>query len=238
MATINLLYKHSYPINEHISINIPTVGEIIENEDAYYSVITMLTAMPIDLMVQLDDMGIDFSTISEYDLFLILFRGLQMSDTSLVLGDLDLSKFVVGYDDDNKNVVLVDPEHDIVIDKRVHAQIAATIRKIHRLEKNTKKPGNTEAKEYMLERARIKAKRHRKTNSVSQLESLIVAMVNTEQFKYDYETVKNLTIYQFNESVHQIIRKEDYEHKMIGIYTGNIRVSDLDPDDLNWLTHK
>ncbi len=238
MATISLLYKNSYPINDRISIRIPTVGEVVENEDAYYSIVTMLTAMPVDLLTQLDDMGIDFTEINEYDLFLLLFKGIQMADTSLVFGDLDLSKFKMGFDPEKQTVVLVDPENDIVIDRRVHAQIAATLRKIHRLEKNIKKPGNIEAKEYMLERARIKERRRKNRGRASQLEALIVAMVNTEQFKYDFETVKNLTIYQFNECVHQIVRKEDYEHKMLGIYTGNVRVNDLDPEDLNWLTHK
>lgn len=33
MGTINLLYKNNYSINEDISIRIPTVGEVLEDED-------------------------------------------------------------------------------------------------------------------------------------------------------------------------------------------------------------
>lgn len=236
MATINLLYKDGYQINDKITIRIPTVEEVLNNEDEYYALVSALTAMPIDLITQLEDMGIDFTSLSEYDLFLLLFRGLQMQDTSLVFGDLDLKKFKLGTDESANDVVLVDPEDDIVINRRVQAQIAATLRKIHHIEKNRRKPGNKEAKEYMLERARIKAKRKQKRGTTSQLESLITALVNTEQFKYDYESVKGLTIYQFNESVHQIVRKIDYDNKMLGVYTGNIRAKDLDPKDLDWLT--
>lgn len=238
MATINLLYKDSYPINDKIIIRIPTVGEILDCEDEYYSLVSALTAMPIDLLMQLDEMGLDFTTMSEYDLFLLLFRGLQTQDTSLIFRDLDLTKFMMGINEATNDIVLIDTEDDIVIDRRVQAQIATTLRKIHRIEKNKRKPGNKEAKEYMLERARIKAKRNRHRNTTSQLESLITAMVNTEQFKYNFETVKGLTIYQFNESVHQIVRKIDYDNKMFGVYTGNIRAKDLDPNDLNWLTQK
>ena len=93
MATRNLLYKREYPINEFISIQIPTVGEILECEDEYYSLVSMITSMPIDMMVQLDDIGIDFTTINEYDLFLIYFNILKEQDTSLIFGDLDLSQF-------------------------------------------------------------------------------------------------------------------------------------------------
>ena len=60
MQSVSLLYKHEYDINEKIKINIPTVGEVIDNEDAYYSLVSMCVSMPIDYMVPLDDMGIDF----------------------------------------------------------------------------------------------------------------------------------------------------------------------------------
>ena len=67
MRTRNMLYRREYDINDAIHIKIPTVGEILECEDGYYSIVAMLTAMPIDMMVQLDDIGIDFTTIDEYD---------------------------------------------------------------------------------------------------------------------------------------------------------------------------
>lgn len=63
-------------------------------------------------------------------------------------------------------------------------------------------------------------------------------MVNTQQFKYTFEGVRDLTIYQFNESVKQVIKKVDYENKMFGVYTGNLDVKKLSQDDLNWLTNK
>lgn len=238
MATINLLYKDSYPVNDKISIYIPTVEEVLQCEDDYYAMVSALTAMPIDLIMQLDEMGLDFTTMTEYDLFLLLFKGLQTQDSHLIFGDLDLKKFTIGINAETNEVVLVNQEDDIIINHAVQSKIAATLRKIHRIEKNYRKPGNQEAKEYMLERARIKAKRNRKRNVTSQLESLIIALVNTEQFKYDFESVKHLSIYQFNESVNQIVRKIDYDNRMFGVYTGNIRVKDLDPNELNWLTQK
>ena len=64
MPTRHLLYQKDYPINDYIRVMIQTVGEVLENEDNYYSRVSMLTAMPIDMMVQLDDIGIDFTTIN------------------------------------------------------------------------------------------------------------------------------------------------------------------------------
>lgn len=238
MPTQNLLYKKQYPINDSISIVIPSVGQILDNEDGYYGLVSILTATPVDLMVQLDDAGIDFTSINEYELFLLMFDGLKSQNTSLVFGDLDLSKFKMAVNEQNGNIVLFDEEHDITIDRAIHSQIAGVLRKIHHLEKNRRKPANIEAKEYMLKRARDKMKRHRNRKEASQLESLIIAMVNTEQYKYDFEGTRELSIYQFNESVRQIIKKVDYDNRMYGVYAGTVNAKDLSQDDLNWLIHK
>lgn len=238
MATRNLLYKREYAINDSIKIHIPSVGEIIDCEDNYYGLISVLTAMPIDMMVQLDDAKIDFTTIDEYELFLLIFPTLRTQDTKLVFGDLDLSKFNIAISEQNGNILLRDEENGIDIDRAIHGQIAGVLRLIHHLEKNRRKPANPEAKEFMLKRARDKIRRHANRTEDSQLESLIIAMVNTEQYKYDFEGTKELSIYQFNESVRQIIKKVDYDNRMHGIYAGTINVKELSQDDLNWLVHK
>ena len=238
MASLNLLYKRQYAVNDDIRVLIPYVGEILENEDTYYNMVSAITAMPIDFMVQLDDAGIDFTSINAYELFLLLFNGLQMQDTSLIFGDLDLTKFKYDENPENGMLTLYDAEDDIRIDRAIHGQIAAVLRKIHHLERNHRKPANTEAKDYLLERARDKIKRRKNRKEESQLESLIVAMVNTEQYKYGFEGTRELSIYQFNESVRQIIKKVDYDNRMYGVYAGTINPKELSQNDLNWLIHK
>lgn len=238
MPTRNLLYEKSFPITDKVSVSIPTVAEVIADEDNYYSLVHLITAMPIDLMVQLDDMGIDFAKINDYDLFLITFSTLQQMDTRLIFGNLDLSKFEYAVNENTNMIVLVDKENDIIIDRVVFGKIATFLRKVHNLKKDTRKPGNDEAQQYMLERARKKLARQKNKVSDSQLETLIVAMVNTEQFKYDFESVRRLSIYQFNESVQQVTQKIEYDNRMRGVYAGTIDVKSLSQDDLNWLTHK
>ncbi len=238
MATQNLLYARDIPINKYISVRVPTIGEIIDDEDRYYGMLSQFTASPIDYMVSLDDCGIDFTTIDDYTLFLGFFNSLKDEDTSLILGDLDLSKFQYAVSEQNGLPCLVDTESDIKIDRAIHNMIATTLRKINSLKKDTRTPGNEEAKKYMIERARKKMQRSKNRKHESQLESLIVAMVNTEQFKYDYAGTRELTIYQFHESVHQIVKKVEYDSMMYGVYSGNVDTKSLGPDDLNWLIHK
>lgn len=232
----SLLYARSYPVNDKISIRIPTVGEILENEVAYNSILSCVISTPYDFMVYLDDMGIDFEKLTEYDLFLLLFPSLQSADTSIVFGDLDLSKFSPAINEKNGQVILLNAEDDIVIDRGVHDLICQAIRKINHLEKVTRRPGNSEAKKYMIERARIKLQRAaRRKRETSELEKLIVALVNTEEFKYGYQEVLDLTIYQFRVSVDQIIHKIHFNNTMIGVFAGTVKAKELPQEDLTWI---
>ncbi len=210
----------------------------MEDETAYYSLISSVIASPTEYMVQLDDIGIDFSKLSSFELFLILFNGIKRLDTSLVFGDLDLSNFETAVNQKNNNIVLIDQETGIVIDRAIHGLICDAVRDINRIEKNERKPGNEEAKKYMIERARIKQRRASKRKYKSQLEELIVALVNTPEFKYGYQETLDLTIYQFNASVYQIVKKVNYDNLMIGCYSGTVNTKEISPDQLNWLASK
>ena len=231
----NLLFKDEIDITNKIKLRIPTLGEILDDEDNYYSLVTLFTATPYDLMVQLDDLGIDFTTINDYQLFLIMFDTIKEYDTKILFKDTDFSKFKLFTDDKNQRIILKDEENDVIIDPIVHEQIAEALRKINNLTKNTKKPANEEAKKYLLERARKRLRRSINKYKSDGLENIIVSLINTEQFKYNFKTVKDLTIYQFNMSLNQVVKKINYDNLMYGVYAGTIDAKKLDSKSLNWI---
>lgn len=238
MASLNLLYQSKIAINNKISILIPTVGEVVDHEDEYYGIVSALTAMPVDFMLQLDEIGIDFTEINEWDLFVLLFSGIRNADCSLVFDGLQLADFQLAENTVNGDLVVINPEKDIVIDRAILGQIAAVLRKVNHIEQNFQKPANQEAKDFMFQRVRAKQKNSKRRKKDSELEKLIIAMVNAEQFKYNFETVRDMSIYQFNESVRQIVKKVEYDNRMHGVYAGTIDAKHLSQDDLNWLVHK
>lgn len=215
---------------------IPEVGEIMADEDSYYQAVSVFTATPYDLMVQLDDAGIDFSTLSEFGLFLLLFNSLRTMDCKLLFDSLDVGSFVpqVAPGNEEGGVQLVNKD-GVVIDREVYEKVGQTLRRINNFEKTNKKPGNEAARKFMIERARVKQKRAARKPKRSQLENLIVAMVNTEQFHYGFEGVQHLSLYQFNVSVAQVIKKVNYDHLMSGCYAGTIDIKKIDQSQLDWL---
>lgn len=233
-----LLYADRYDINDKIHIEIPTLGTVLDNEEKYFEAVYTIVATPYDLMVQLDDNGIDFSKITSFDLFCLLFPQLRTMDTSLVFGDLDLTKFIPAVNNQNGMVVLRDEENDITIDKMIHGQICACLRKILNIPETDKKPGNEEARQYMLQKARKKLnrrKRRKQKQADSQIEDLIVALVNTAEFPYDYTSVRDISIYQFYASLKQIVHKVKFDKTMIGVYAGTVPFDKLSMDERSWI---
>lgn len=200
--------------------------------------VSVFTSSPMDYMVQLDDIGIDYAKITEYELFLILFQGLIHDDTSLLFEGLDLSSFVIGENKQNGELVFVDQTSDIVIDRGIYYEVGHVLRHINFFEKDVRKPGNKEARDYLLERARKKMKRQKRLGFNSYLERLIIALVNTEQYKYNYEDTQNLSIYQFNASFRQVSKKINYDNVMHGVYSGIVNTKDLPQESLSWVSEK
>ena len=235
----SLLNATSVDIVPNLSIRIPTVGEILEDEDKYYEIVSSLTASPFQYMVQLDDMGIDYTQITDYQLFMMLFPMYAQSDLSLIFGDLDTSDFNVYINQDDDSQVIYSPSNNIIIDELVYNDLSDMMRKINLFEKVKSKPGNESARKYLLEKERKKQKRNAKKPRFPYLEKMVIALVNTSEFPYNYETCMDLSIYKFNQSLQQIQRKIAFDNTMVGVYAGTVDTSKMtDKDALSWIPNK
>ena len=233
----SLLKLSSVEILPNLSIRIPTVEEILEDEFSYYGIIHSLTASPFQYMVQLDNIGIDFTTISDYQLFMMLFTVYAKSDLSIIFGDLDTSDFIVQGKENCE--FLYSTKNKLEINEEVYHDIVNTIRKINLLEKVNYKPGNESARKYLLEKERKKQKRNAKQKQEPYLEKLVISLVNTSEFPYDYDSCMDLSIFKFNQSFKQIQHKIIFDNTMIGVYAGTVDTSKLSNKDiLSWIPNK
>lgn len=235
----NLLRVNDYKVNDKISVHVPTVDEIFDfGDQKYYNIVQTLIATPFDLMVELDDIGIDYETITDYQLFVLMMESIAMNedDTSIFFGNLDLKNFRESVNPQNGEKVLWDSDNDIVIDQMVALEICNAIRKMHFWKAPIGRAGNAEAKRYLIERNRKKKQRLAKKPYKSFLESVIISLVNTEEFPYNYETVMGLSVYKLNASWRQIQKKKHWEQTMNGVYFGTVDTTKINLEKINWLS--
>lgn len=232
----SLLNLSSIDIIPNLSVKIPTVGEVLNDEFTYFNIISTLTATPFQYMVQLDDIGIDYTRITDYDLFKMLFPSYACSDLSILFGELYTSDFDVYINNQDNSQVIYSPQNNITIDESIYTDLVNAIRKINLLEKISYKPGNESARKYLLQKERKKQRRAAKKKQEPYLEKMVIALVNTSEFPYDYDSCMNLSIYRFNQSFKQIQHKISFDNTMIGVYAGTVDTSKLsDKNLLTWI---
>ena len=228
-----------YVINDNIKIHHPTLAEICDfGEQEYYGMATALTCNPSAYKVALYDIGIDFSTLSDFDFFITMSQSLPQEMTRLLLGELDLSKLVPCKNEETDETVLctvVEGEPKVIIDRALYTLLADYLRKIHGFEKKVDKPADEYTKKYLIERERKRLKRQKNRPFKSMLKPLISGMVNQPGFKYDYTTVWDLPITVFNDSVARVQKFLHYAQTMAGAYAGTVDLKQVNKKELNWL---
>lgn len=235
----NLLRLNEYTINDKISVHVPSVDEVFAfGDQKYYSIVQSLVATPFDLMVELDDIGVDYESLSDYQLFLLMFESIATneSDTSILFGELQLKNFQEAINPKNNEKILWSKKDDIVIDQLIALEICTAIRKIHFWKLPEGRAGNAAAKEYLIERNRKKKQRLAKKPYQSFLENMIISLVNTEEFPYNYETVMGLSLYKLNASWRQIQKKKHWEQTMNGLYFGTVDKDKINWEKISWLS--
>lgn len=195
-----------YKIKDGIIIHQPTLGEICDyGEREYFSMIHNIVATPNDMMWQLDDIGIDFTKITEWQLFYsLLHKTLDKNKTSLIFGDLDFTKFELLMDTETEDIFLYDEENDIKFDEYTYIVTTDAIRRMHKIKKNEKVPGNETTRLFMIEDAREEAMYASRKPWHSSLLNLISAMTNSPGFKFNHNEIWDMKINAFMDSVSRV----------------------------------
>lgn len=225
----------SLQINNNIIIRQPTLDEIASfGEERYFSVVHALCSTPSDYMVALDDLGLNFQQITDFQMFVMLAKSLSTEDTSILLGDLSLPDFEYQINMADNTERLFCKKTGVIIDRAVHSQISGFIRKMHWIKKNSDKGGNEHTRQYLIdrERRRMRYSKNRKFQSV--LYPLISTLCNCESFKYNMQTVWGLHIFSFYDSLHRIKKIEEARSLTAGIYAGRLDGKKIDQEALNW----
>ena len=216
-----------FVVSDHIIIHQPTLDEICNyGEQEYYSMICQLTATPQSLKVQLWDMGIDYTKITAWDLFYnILYRLYPKEKTSIIFGNLDISKFQIQQKDDNsfflyQIIECNDCMEEIIIYQFTYNIITDYLRQVHGIYKDEKLTGNESTKIILIEDEREEIERNKYKEYHSQLKNLISSMINSEGFKYNHSDVWNMKINAFMDSVKRISKIKNADLLLQSGYSG------------------
>lgn len=233
---LKMYFGEPYYINDKIVLQIPTIGDIIEfGEKEYYGMIYTLTCIPSDMKSQLDDIGINYMEISDFELFMLLTRELSQQQTKLVLGPLDLSKFVPCVNTQNNETVLYDEENEIVIDNYIYMKMVHYIRKVHNIKPKVERAATETTRKILIKLDRDRIKKNKNKPYKSQLLPLISAMMRYPGFKYKKSELKECNLYEFMDTIYGAQIYVSSTALLQGSYSGMIDTSKIDSKNFNWM---
>lgn len=193
---LQLYFGDDYIINDYIKITQPLIGQVVDYGEArYFSTVHTLTAIPSDMKSQLWDMGLDWTEMEDFELFMMLAQTLTPERTGILFGDLDFSKLKPFKNNQNGDIVLADKETGLIVDKMIYLRIMSYLRKLHNITPKVEKAANKMTKRVLIDEDRQKILHAQNKPFKSYLLPLISAIKVKQGYTKDY--VRNMGLYEF-----------------------------------------
>lgn len=239
-------------ISDLLTIYQPTLAQIEEaGEQTFINSLWLMCSSAWDMPSAFDDMGIDFMSVSDWEFFIRIVSGFTIDNTKLVFGDLDFSKLrpmkykKVDSEENEAEIVLTNIE-PITVNRKIYqpTQYLFTEQLYHKMipyvremigfsHKGRKAANRATAKILIMDDRKQRSKQ-KNDSYESMFHNGIISLVNTEEFSYTYETVFNLTIYQFTKSLIQVQGKKQACAMLQGSMSGFADMSNVPSINFQW----
>ena len=235
---LKLYLGSSIKIASGITLLQPTIGDIANyNEVEYFSMAQTLAATPSSMKVALDDMGLDYMKVEDFQLFMMLCQSMTPDKTKPLLGDLDLTKFKPYQLKDTEEVVLANGEVDesgnpIIINQIIYDILTTYIRKMHGFKKQVDKAGNAITRKVLIDEDRKAAQRNKDKPYKSFLVPLVSSLQGRQGYTKDY--ICNMGLYEFMNQINRVQIIVQADAALGGMYSGFVDTKKMDKSILDW----
>ena len=232
---LKLYIGDDFVINNQIKVLQPTIRQIAEfGEREFFSVVHTVTAIPSDMKANLDDMGLDWMEVDDFELFVMLSQTLTPDRTMLLFGDLDFSKLKpFNHPHIDGEIILADKESGILIDKMIYLKIVSYLRKAFNITPKIEKASNKMTKKILIEEDRKKIE----FNKNKPFKSFLLPLISSVKVKQGYtkEYVLNMGYVEFMNDVARLQVIHNADHLLSACYAGTIDMQKINKQELNWL---
>lgn len=250
-------------INKNISVRIPLLTEIADfGERRYFSAVHNITSVGADLKWQLWDLGIDYTQIEDYDLFIRLIsqivsskkelhddilvhpekydktfdedelQDLLINPLELILVDIDFADYKPYYMENTKQVVLYNQNKDITFDRVAYTKVVEVIRNLHGFKRNNQIPANERTKMDLIEDARDEAM----LAATKPFHSVLKPLISTLQVSCGQcgdDRIFDMPISAFFDNIKRIGKIQDATLLLQGAYSGFANLKGIDKSRLD-----
>ena len=218
--SLQLIGRKEYQYNQNITINIPLLKQIRgknpKEESNFWQEVNLFIVTPSDMISELDSQGIDFQTISEYELFILMFakykecmKRMKPFEDILFkdfnLHELEIKRVGIGKD---TRYILADKNGIEIINEPIYNDLCVLIADMTGQQRTpSKRFGNEYAKKMRIRQDYKNKEKLRKQNNTSKydvLGAIVLRLVCNANFPYDFNTIQDVTIHDLFYSLKQV----------------------------------
>lgn len=257
--TSEISFKHPI-LQDVIDIDKENLG--LNSESIYYSMVNVFLTDPYDYMVFLDDRGIDYETVTSFDVFCLLFNDyvdkFQNSTASFTEEKkLELFKnniyftafkFFFGIEsffiakDSNDEKAIGYEDDKLLMNSYIYDYVSEFIRKINGIQDSEKiYPEDEWAKQILIEDEREKIKRQAKKKvnndeepNKNRLGNLISSITWSCNGGITPFNRNQLHMYDLIDGISRTDKMLNYKNTMTGYYSGCIEKKNINFNELHW----
>ena len=231
---VTLWMGEPYVINDKIRVFQPNLKQVLEfGERQYFSVVQTLCSTSSNMKSQLADMNLDWETIEDFQMFMMLAPTMGQDKTKLVLGDIDLTKFKIFENKENGEPVMVDQENNIVIDQLIYMRMVEYIRRVHGLTRAYDRTKSQFVHDMAIEMDREEIQ----SNAKKPYKSFLWPLISSVKARQGY-TKQYVLDMQVFELVHEANRLQvivQTDAVLTGAHSGMVDTKKLPKDSFNWM---
>lgn len=224
-------------VNKHIYLHNPLVEEVKDfGEQKYLHLISLITMRAYDDCVALDDKGINYQEVSDFEIFIRNTRKLTPENSWIIFGtELDFSKFEIRFDEKKSPYLyyLNETSEEVIIDKTIYAYIVSFVRKINFINAKIEYDmGNEIGRKFLLERKRRKQELSQKSKQLTgtfqtQLGNIISYCCANKGCKYNYQTIGKIKISQLYDQYRRFNFIDERDDFAAALRTGMMKDADI-----------
>ena len=221
-------------INDKITVYQPKIKDIISSDEAkYFSVVQTLCSTSSNMKYQLSTMNLDWEKIEDWQMAMMLWPTLPQEATQLIFGNLDLTKLKPFENKQNGNIVLRDPETEVVIDEAIYMHITEYLRKVHRLTRAHDKASTKMAHEMAIEMDKEEIEKNKNKEYKSFLYPLISSLKGRQGYTKEY--ILNMQIFEMMDEIDRLQIIVQTDSLLIGMNSGMVDTKKIPKENFDWM---
>lgn len=241
------LYTHGYYVIKvdgfsDIVLLSPTIEEVIgkedDDEERFWHTVNVFTSNSTSNKLMLWELGVDWNTVSDFKMFLMLLNCAEQSKLDLLFKDFIKSDFdiITKETDGTQEIALFNRKTNTFIDENTYNKIALCFRTIFNIFPKTELATDEATKQAFIDEDLFNLQSAEQgSNCGSALKPILSACCNHGGFKYKPTELNELNVYVLMDAIAQIQVYESATSVMKGMYSGFVDGKKIDPKAYNFV---